>query len=184
MVIPFARERKLKFGESSEVFARAESGAERAFIISFANSGFSRENARMPEEAPQKPRILLWLTAAAIALVAAFFFQWKNGIEQASIAQTDAGDVVRVKTEPGARPGFRVFFNGNADDFAEALLCDGDGNALCVLARSAADPERFDVTADFDSGKTAGERFLRVVVPALKSEGAPVVLVVENPFRK
>ena len=138
----------------------------------------------MPDEAPQKPKIMLWLIAAAIALAAAFLFQWKNGIDQASIAQTDAGDVVRVRAERDVPAGFRVFFSGAPEAFAEALLCDGDGNTLCALARSEADPERFDVPAGFAAEKIAGERFLRVVVPALKSEGAPVVLVVENPFRK
>ncbi len=138
----------------------------------------------MPDAEPQKPKIKLWLIAAAIALAAAFLFQWKNGIDQAAIAQTDAGDVVRVRAERVPAPGFRIFFNGDAGDFSEALLCDDDGNVLCTLARDAATEDFFRVPDDFDSGKITRERFLRVVVPALKSDGKPVVLVAENPFRK
>lgn len=138
----------------------------------------------MPEAEPQKPKIKLWLIAAAIALVAAFLFQWKNGIDQAAIAQTDAGEVVRVRAERVPAAGFRIFFNGNAGDFSEALLCDDGGNVLCVLARDAGNENFFRVPDDFDSEKIARERFLRIVVPALKSEGKPVVLVAENPFQK
>ena len=130
---------------------------------------------------PQKTFRGFWLVFAALAFGAAFFFQWKNSLDQASIAQTDAGGTVRAKIEESAPDGIRVFYEG-PENFSEILLCDGDGNALCALERAPDDPEFFRFPPDAPREKIAEERFWRFVVPALKSDGKPVVLVVRNVF--
>ena len=130
---------------------------------------------------PQKTFRGFWLVFAALAFAAAFFFQWKNSLDQASIAQTDAGGTVRAKIEESAPDGIRVFYEG-PENFSEILLCDGGGNVLCALDRAPDDPEFFRFPPDAPREKIAEERFWRFVVPALKSDGKPVVLVVRNVF--
>lgn len=143
-----------------------------------------RETTRREDGDRRAPR-LPWLLVAALALVAAFLFQWKNSLDQASIAQTDSGAIIRVKPENSvdgdAFPRFRFFFSGNAP-FSEALLCDGAGNVVCRLKADAGTPDVFRRDGDFLAENFPRERFLRIVVPARQSDGAPVVLLVENPF--
>lgn len=121
-----------------------------------------------------------WLVLAIIGCAAAFLFQWKNSIDQGGIAQTDNDEVVRVKFEDG---NFKIFSNGKTP-FAEALLCDEHGNILGKLVRHANGSEIFELRRDTESTTPfPTDKFLRVVVPALKSDGKPVVLLAENPFR-
>lgn len=121
-----------------------------------------------------------WLALAIIGFVAAFLFQWKNSIDQGAIARTDNDEVVRVKFEDG---NFKIFSNGKTP-FAEALLCDEHGNVIGELARHADGSEIFELRRDAGTQTSFPQsRFLRIVIPTLKNEGNPIVLLVENPFR-
>ncbi|MBQ9758487.1 MAG: hypothetical protein IJW12_01785 [Opitutales bacterium] len=134
----------------------------------------------MTDETEEKSFNKGWLILAIIGFVAAFLFQWKNSINQGAIAQTDSDEVVRVKFEDG---NFKIFSNGKTP-FAEALLCDERGNVIGKLSRRADGSEIFELCRDAGTPTSfPQDRFLHVVIPALKSEGHPVVLITENPFR-
>lgn len=147
----------------------------------------------MTEDAAKENRRsrLVWLAVAVCALGAAFLLQWKNNLRQASIAQLDSGAIVRALPNEAAlsasaeAPSFRILCNGD-DKFSEALLCDEAGNVFCELRADASAPEIFRAPEDFSPEKISRERFLRIVIPALRGDGgdAPVVLLLENPFRK
>lgn len=146
--------------------------------------------AKEEENRSGSSRRLVWLAVAVCALCAAFLLQWKNSLSQASIARTDSGAIVRAfpadaAAAPGGRPAFRIL-RGGGENFSEALLCDEAGNALCELRAKPDAPEIFRCPEDFSPEKISRERFLRIVIPALRGEGggAPVVLLLENPFRK
>lgn len=142
------------------------------------------ENAAREEK--RGSRRLVWLAVAGCALAAAFLLQWKNNLSQAAIARTDSGAVVRALPNPTAsdRPSIRILRSGG-ENFSEALLCGESGTVLCELRADPSAPEIFLCPEDFSPEKISRERFLRIVIPALRGEGgdAPVVLLLENPFR-
>lgn len=137
----------------------------------------------------------IWLALAAIALVAAFLSQWKNSLEMAAIASTDDERTVRVeKSDENSAENFALrilLANARPSDFAGALLCDDSGK---ILAQLEADfPENSDagtqnrtrvraIFADETArADAARERFLRIVLPALRNaDGEPIVLVLPN----
>lgn len=134
----------------------------------------------MSEKPEQSTFNKSWLILAVIGFVAAFLFQWGNSIQQGSIAQTDSGEVVRIQFEDGY---FKISSSGNTP-FAEALICDENGKVLGRLLRKAEGDQTFELDRDAEQAAAfPQEKYLRVVIPSLRSEGKPLVLLVENPFR-
>lgn len=138
-------------------------------------------NAAVPARSENRFRPL-WLAVAAIALVAAFLLQWKNGIDQAAIAQTDDGQFIRAKIEGDA---FRIFSAKTHTPIPEAFLYGSDGEMLAKIVPAASDPALFRREKNDASTeeKLRGEKFLYIVIPSEKSDGKPVILLVKNPFR-
>lgn len=122
-----------------------------------------------------------WLLLALAGFVAAFLFQWKNSLDQGGIAQTDSGEIIRVKVE---NEQFKFFTSGKDVPVANAFLCDDDGNILGHLEEIISSPEKTFVPKLCVSREIIErERFINVVIPSLKNEGIPVILMIENPFR-
>lgn len=148
---------------------------------------FRSANPRSVPAEGKKSRVAraVWLAAAFAAAVAAFLFQWKNNLDQAAIAQADSGEIVRAAAlapdgAGDAFPRFRILSGGGK--ISEALLCDGGGNVVCMLKPGAGTPEIFRCIEIPDTKNFPRERRLRIVVPALRSGGKPLVLLVENPL--
>lgn len=120
-----------------------------------------------------------WLLVAIIGFIAAFFFQWKNSLDQSSIAQTDSDTVVRVKVENGK---FKFFSNKELPPI-EALLSDSDGNVLGSLVPVSDAEKTFTTQLCVSQNTAARTRFVNIVILSLKRNGIPVVLTLENPFR-
>jgi hypothetical protein len=132
-------------------------------------------------ETAQKSFNPKWLLLALTGFIAAFLFQWKNSVDQGGIAQTDSGEIVRVKVE---NEQFKFFTSGKDVPVANAFLCDGDGNILGYLEEIISSPEKtFVPKLCVSRERIEKERFVNVVIPSLKNKGIPVILMIENPFR-
>jgi len=152
------------------------------------NAEFEPKSVSSEEKSSRGNVRKIWFFAAAIALVAAFFFQWKNGVDQAAIAQPDSGGVVRAKIEMAETPRFRVFFSENfsAGKIDSPDVYDSDGNFLCKTERVAGTPteegELFSPVFSDDAARErfAKERFPRLVFFSIFEDGKPVVLVLKK----
>lgn len=132
-------------------------------------------------ETAQKSFSPKWLLLALTGFIAAFLFQWKNSVDQGGIAQTDSGEIVRVKVE---NEQFKFFTSGEDVPVANAFLCDGDGNILGYLEEIISSSEKtFVPKLCVSRERIEKERFVNVVIPSLKNKGIPVILMIENPFR-
>lgn len=132
-------------------------------------------------ETAQKSFNPKWLLLALTGFIAAFLFQWKNSVDQGGIAQTDSGEIVRVKVE---NEQFKFFTSGKDVPVANAFLCDGDGNILGYLEEIISSSEKtFVPKLCVSRERIEKERFVNVVIPSLKNKGIPVILMIENPFR-
>lgn len=130
----------------------------------------------------------IWIFAAGIALVAAFFFQWKNSVDQAAIAQLQGGGVIRAKIETAGTPAFRVFVSEKIgkENLAPPEVYDGNGNFLCKTERVGDTADNGELVFspvfddDFAREKFDKERFPRLAFFSLVEDGKPVVLVLKK----
>ena len=134
-----------------------------------------------PQEKSRKPEALnkAWLFLALIGFLAAFLFQWKNSLDQSSIAETDSGSVVRVKFEEG----YFKFFSDKEVPLKDIFVCDADGKILAALIPAPQKTNAFTPELRVSPEVAAEPRFVNIVVPSLKSDGIPLVLKLENPLR-
>jgi len=152
------------------------------------NAEFEPKSAQSGEKSSRGNFRKIWFFAAIVALVAAFFFQWKNSVDQAAIAQPDSGGVVRAKIETAGTPRFRVFLSENflAGKIDSPDVYDSDGNFLCKTERVAGtqstEGELFSPVFPDETARErfAKERFPRLVFFSIFDDGKPVVLVLNK----
>ena len=122
----------------------------------------------------------IWILVAIIGFIAAFFFQWKNALDQGAIAETDSGTVIRVKVEG---EHFKFFTDENIP-ISDAILCNTEnGNVIGALEPVCGSGKTFVPRLTVPREIAAQPHFVGVVIPSLISDGAPVFLILENPFR-
>ncbi|MGF0068469.1 hypothetical protein [Candidatus Spyradosoma sp. SGI.093] len=142
-------------------------------------------------------RLALWILVAAAAAFA-FFASFRDAVDMASIARTDAGGVLRARVvndeaelrTPGAPLRLKIEYAHAEKKSADgvpapmpfpqpfvAVLVDGNNRVVARLQPPDADGN-VPAISDFPRG----EKYLWVGFPLVLTDGRPTSLLLRNPF--
>ncbi len=139
-------------------------------------------------------KIFLWILIISAGTIA-FLASFKNSVETASIAETDAGTILRVfvlnEKNPQKNEALRLKISqvsakknaaGTPTEIPfprpfSAILTDGNGKIFAHLE----EPNSEGIVPEISSFPR-DEKFLHVGFPNIKTNGKPTSLMFENPF--